>query len=371
MNEFSSNHGQMQTYQLLADCQAIPASEDRDYVGLVNCPVQPQTTLPPLETTFLNSIKKSELQQNHEVDKNLIESSYNISVAMCESYHDSNNNLPNGYPNFNVYQQPSYFQQPADYMRQPHTINYVQSYPLSNQHSAHSPHPHESDNMVLRSYRTPDHFTRTDKPIRDTVASKSSLSSLESLASSISAVPILDPEFFNLAKDRKCGGKSGKVVKGKSPHGKRRKTVGRIESELTQSSEKEINLQSCKTMMVKKEPFSTDITHFSLLQKQDSISDTMTYLDSNSQNGFNGQQADKLTNVWYGPISSNSEVTADLPESHLKTPPALLHLNSNECKQELEEAAVFTDLNKIVPSATKCKHSYSFMFFDINYGYKK
>ena len=177
--------------------------------------------------------------------------------------------------------------------------------------------------------------------LQEAMNSKSSLTSLESLASSISAVPILDPELFNLSKDRKQGNKSSKFGKSlKSSNTKRRKI--KINPQFSQSNLdcKEILPFHDKRRCTKEEsPHSTNNSVLFAKQEQE------------GSTNLNGKCAEAQGNSKCC-LSSSKLVVGDISFIHPTVP---VIPPSEEQKPWKTESAVYADLTKIKIKPTKRK----------------
>ena len=354
MNEFSPNHVQMQNYEFLTDCRVIPTPvEACGYDGLASFPGPPQTSLPSLEKSFLNSIKKVEAQTKQGFDNNSAENQSNFNFSTCDRYQDLNNNFENGFPSYDPCQEPN------DYCTQiagnQHARGPEYDLPpvLLNPQSVSVDSSRSFQNSVsnLGGFASSEMYSRNCETNCDAVVSKSSLSSLESLASSISAVPILDPDFFNLSKERKCGGKSSRLMKCKSLQIKRRKNLARNETDLSKGAQKETNLQSHKSEIVQKEPSSLDNRTFSTEYKLELPGQPAPFLASDREKPVCDSQKEQPTNHgWLCQASTNNTDLCEVPSMPL----ALAFLDTKD-KQWSSDGSVFTDLNKITQTVAKSK----------------
>ena len=302
--------------------------------------------LPPLEQSFLQPTKEREFGQDTKLKMDFLSTNnfnktannqpMNINKEN-ESFLSERNQLVNAHP----------YSQSSGYSQQLLSCISDVKNPANSGYSDYElPQCNESSYEYMAAQINIFHstgFYHDHQIFQDAVNSKSSLSSLKSLASSISAVPILDPELFNLNKERKFGNKSSKFCKAmKNTHGKRRKPkfVSR-ESESAKCSvdEKEFSSLSNKQKIIKAEVVTSRIDNERHVKTEQ------------RSHGFSSEKKDKNQSYFCHNPSSN-DVSTNVA---FIQPTVTIHQRTKNNNAWKNEAAVYTDLTKIKAISSKRK----------------
>ena len=183
------------------------------------------TALPSLEKSFLHSTKIVNYEEEVNVmqrttscgsEKLDFEDNFQENNAAVTSEDQNSFNPNHTETKTNICNQP---------LQAPKFNHHVHEHELFVYNQACISNPNLSHNNKRGNFCPSTAFFPNNQPSFVPLVSKSSLSSLESLASSITASPILDPDFFSLSKERKASARSSKHGKSvKSALSKRRRS---------------------------------------------------------------------------------------------------------------------------------------------------
>ena len=336
-----------------ASMQNYVALNQEDSKNFSNNVVPNMTRLPSLEQSFLHSNKNEDIFQDPMMeDTNFCRDEFVEKIAGFDNLQHSgaavlNNTNENHFEAIHPYlqtmdqklmEQNNY---PTDFNSSCHPNN---AYPQNN-----FPPSYEYVATQINIFQSAG-FYHGSMTACDPMNSKSSLSSLESLASSISAVPILDPELFNLSKERKLASRSSRNGKpGRSCHRRRKSKVPSNECD-SERLNKNSSISIKSGSAIKKE--------FTALEEP-STKKNLTYQQLHQMNasqpktnGTENKNEIDFNTSWLSLVPTSSELITDVEFVQ----PTVLIPQATEDKenQSLPSKAVYTDLSKINLMPSKC-----------------